>query len=506
LLVLALLGLALVAVLGIERLRGGIALARWQRSMRARGARLTLAELAPTRPPDKRGLPPDQVQTRLGWPALRGLDPGEFPLRLTYTEPGRAVALGRGGPGEVILGTNRTWAEFERRLSSALPLAQQVIETMRGRDWALEVDYAAGFRLRTIEIFGFINASRGFAAATQLAVRGGQMDEARTLLSALLVLPQAGREGRLLIDLIGRLACTAIAFPATWQALQSPDWTDDQLAELQAAWERPRFLDDAADCLEMERAVGIAGYFDLAHRDLLEFMRVSGVLAGPGWSSTGARPTFVDVVAHAVPGFDALISGVGKARAMAGGVLWRWIWLPHDQLYYSRALQEGIDYTRRLAETRSAAATLGGWPGGTNAAGKPVFLADRIHLTRSVDRLRRASSLAFLPRFSSALDEAVKAETIRALTVTAIALQRCQLRHGHPPAALAELVPEFLAAVPIDPGDGARVRYRVQADGAYLLYAVGANRRDDGGDPRSESTNGVPAALYEGRDCVWPRP
>jgi hypothetical protein len=66
--------------------------------------------------------------------------------------------------------------------------------------------------------------------------------------------------------------------------------------------------------------------------------------------------------------------------------------------------------------------------------------------------------------------------------VTAIALKRYQLRHGNYPTDLSMLVPEFLSTVPRDPVDGKLLRYRLNPDGTFLLYSVGEDGKDDGGD------------------------
>ncbi len=60
------------------------------------------------------------------------------------------------------------------------------------------------------------------------------------------------------------------------------------------------------------------------------------------------------------------------------------------------------------------------------------------------------------------------------------ALQAYCLDHGRPPDALAELVPEYLAEVPVDALCDAPLRYRREG-GAYRVYSVGWNGVDDGG-------------------------
>jgi hypothetical protein len=66
------------------------------------------------------------------------------------------------------------------------------------------------------------------------------------------------------------------------------------------------------------------------------------------------------------------------------------------------------------------------------------------------------------------------------LLVAEAAVRRYHLAHGAAPNAVVDLVPKYLAVVPPDPyGRGALV-YRRTEDG-YLLYSVGRNGTDDGG-------------------------
>jgi hypothetical protein len=65
-------------------------------------------------------------------------------------------------------------------------------------------------------------------------------------------------------------------------------------------------------------------------------------------------------------------------------------------------------------------------------------------------------------------------------TVVGLALERWRLRHGAYPSDLTELVPEVLLAVPIDPFDGSPLKYKVM-DGQAVVYSVGSDGKDDGG-------------------------
>jgi hypothetical protein len=86
------------------------------------------------------------------------------------------------------------------------------------------------------------------------------------------------------------------------------------------------------------------------------------------------------------------------------------------------------------------------------------------------------------------------------MLIVELALQAHQLETGQLPESLAELVPDYLPAVPDDPmGDGP-LSYR-RDGGTYTLYGVGPNGIDDGGQTMSAPANlwqldVTPAVLY----------
>ena len=106
------------------------------------------------------------------------------------------------------------------------------------------------------------------------------------------------------------------------------------------------------------------------------------------------------------------------------------------------------------------------------------------------------------------LHRVMAAEVMRSMGITALALKRYQLRNGHYPSELAQLVPDFVPAVPRDPADGQPLRYRLNSDGTFLLYSIGDDGKDDGGDATPHS--GTPKSKFlsweRGRDLVWPQP
>jgi len=68
-----------------------------------------------------------------------------------------------------------------------------------------------------------------------------------------------------------------------------------------------------------------------------------------------------------------------------------------------------------------------------------------------------------------------------------LAVERYRLRHETLPASLEELVPEFMASVPLDPFDGKPLRYKLRDTEGYLLYTIGEDGIDNGGLTREQA-------------------
>ena len=83
---------------------------------------------------------------------------------------------------------------------------------------------------------------------------------------------------------------------------------------------------------------------------------------------------------------------------------------------------------------------------------------------------------------------------------TALAAERYRLAKNRWPDDLAALSPEFLREVPLDPYDGAPLRYRHTADGV-VIYSVGPDGEDNNGtiddqNPTSKGTD-IGFRLYD---------
>lgn len=106
-----------------------------------------------------------------------------------------------------------------------------------------------------------------------------------------------------------------------------------------------------------------------------------------------------------------------------------------------------------------------------------------------------------VPALTSVSGTALFVQSRERQALAAIALERFYLKHARYPAALQELVPEFTTAVPLDPCDGKEVRYRTTAAGRYLLWCVGQDGKDDGGEIKKNSVP-MKSPSYLG-DWTW---
>lgn len=130
----------------------------------------------------------------------------------------------------------------------------------------------------------------------------------------------------------------------------------------------------------------------------------------------------------------------------------------------------------RVDVARAMAAKYGGEqvemtsaPLGPAAAVRRTAMYRRLHAYETFSRIARPDDLVS-----------------QRASVAAIAVERYRRDHqGALPGALQDLVPQYLDAVPQDPVTGGSLLFK-QDSGAYTIYSVGPDKKDDGGDLNSE--------------------
>jgi len=473
-----LLGLVLgvVALLGARSASRG-ALRSYEAGLRANGERLTFAELGHGR--NTHALDSHSVITnavaRLGDGRLNPglLEPRKF-LRsgqaiVTWREPDlKWITVGASGRGG-------TWEEFNAQMLAAESSLREIREALK--EPALDAGPLTNvFVGRRLDYAAIRKAAQWLVGAAENDLHQGRLEEALQNLEALGALARMEREECTLVAQMIRVAVAGLGLSVTWDALQAPGWREPQLERLQRAWE-PVDLVEA-----VER--GFVGVRVQGHELFALLRRYSGPQTGRfirTLTSGGSLPlkrTFEDA------GMDYLYLPAYKLTC-----------IDEDELFFLKSMQESLVPLRLLKAHR---------PWAEAKQGSAAAIARLNRASSSPRRYRYFVSMMAIPNFARAGERAVQVETERQMTLAVIALKRFELRHGKLPSSLEALVPEFLATVPYDYMSAKPLRYRVGSDGRYVIYSVGEDGQDDGGDPKPGP--GQANGLWTGRDAVWPAP
>jgi hypothetical protein len=337
-----------------------------------------------------------------------------------------------------------------------------------------------------------MEAGQRLSDSASLELHDGFANEALEDLRACVALPKAWRDEPLWISQMRRYELTDIAFRATWEALQFPGWNDKQLAELQSEWQDIEFLSAAEASLSMERVLGekniATGRISSAARDeMLSLGRIAG----------GSSNLFLQSIEFGKEIVDDPNSAAMKVidrypRYWA----WKWWWSYDEDLYRKQAWQTGIEAVRVIRNQTCFAPALEQ----VQKAGDRLTESHSHHQDHF-----QPGTFGVPPTIHGFLKRIAIAEIEKEMLVAAIALKRFHLRHGTFPAALASLTPEFVPSLPRDWIDGKPLRYRLKEDGQFVLYSVGEDGVDDGGDPTPKTKKASKYMPY-GRDWVWPAP
>jgi hypothetical protein len=283
------------------------------------------------------------------------------------------------------------------------------------------------------------NAQKMRTLARLLKLRGrvaaakGETDKAVESVEALFGTSRSMSHQLLLIEHLVRLATATVALREVEALVSEAELTDVQLARLQGHIEALQFDSGLSESLLGERAMG---YHTFHH---MEQMSLDGQVA--------AQPPN--------PGEGSLSR-------------------PGDCALYLGFLREMIAASREP------------FPVAIDQAHRSEQRLQQMAGTRNpLERYNAMVTLLILPATTKSFEATGRNLALRDATLCALAAQRHRLKHGQLPAKLADLVPEFLPAVPTDPFDGQPLRMldRVSADkgDALLFYSVGKDRKDDGG-------------------------
>ncbi|MHB8523588.1 MAG: hypothetical protein ACYDH9_22920 [Limisphaerales bacterium] len=301
-------------------------------------------------------------------------------------------------------------------------------------------------------------------ASAELAL--GRTDEALNDIDLTLYLADSLKGEPILISQLVRLAGLGIAMQPIWEGLEARQWSDAQLQILEKRLEQFHLLADAEFALRGERAFG---------NSIIEWLR--GDLRN---------------LAH----FGMVDEGSGPKGGFTVPNLFPRGWLRWEQLHYNQSFNQvalpGIDvaagrvYPDRLEQETAAVNKL-------------------MHNKTEMFFHHRILTGMLLPAIRSVHVKFAFAQSFVGEAVVACALERYRQAQGRFPETLDPLAPRFIDKLPSDVITGQLLTYRRTDDGRFVLYSIGWNLKDDGGQVGLSKGTRPGADISKG-DWVWQYP
>lgn len=284
--------------------------------------------------------------------------------------------------------------------------------------------------------------ARTLALRARAAVDAKDSQEAARSILVLHRLSAACESEALLIGFLVGITTDVITTEAVWHALNERVLADADLRLLQNAF--------MADDLEKSLLLAMRGEF-AAGLSTLAFLQES--VAGRKKISRERLAALSDVTALSANIYRVLPNGLfDHWKSVSADVELRYLIQPLKQEGIAAVVRAGEAMDREFMEK-----------------GNLVLHADYIMTRLIVPAMKQISSNALL------------AQVRTRQAVAAIALERFYLKNNKYPARFDELVPEFLASVPLDPCSRKPMRYRTSESGRYMVWSVAFDAKDDAG-------------------------
>lgn len=462
----------------IERVRGQISLSRFKRELAAKGETLDIHKLIA--PPVADADNGASEVLRLKALIQEGkVIPRNYPPKMKLIAPGKAMVGFRENFWIDEKATN-TWEEVSLDLATNKQTLEKLRVVFAKPAFDFKLDHSRGFAMDVIHLASAKSLCQWFGTAFQNSLRNRENQVALEDLLAAIGIPRVLENDRILMSELVRIGISSINLGNTWEALQANVWTDEQLARIQGAWEKNAFATNMVRSLQVERADGDT-YFERFRKSNDETYKYMF----PNWLQVLTGDDDSDVSHWWQQEFF---------RKQIYCRIWRFAWLYQDEKYYLDGVQQLIDDHCTGAE-KAARPVEENWFGLAKAPRQNFYNSWRFGMT-----------VQLLASLSLATVKSTRAETDRSMVLCATALKRYSLRHGKSAPDLNALAPEFLPSVPIDYMDGKPMKYRFNTDGTWLLYSVGNDGRDDGGDPSPAKPDQTYPLIWRGKDVVWPSP
>jgi hypothetical protein len=293
-------------------------------------------------------------------------------------------------------------------------------------------------------------------------LQNNQSDKALEDIGLVLRLTDSIHTEPILISHLVRIAMGKIALQPVWEGLAEHKWSEEQLASLDSELAKLNFVADYGFAMRSEQAclVGVIDYLRRKHKNY------------PCNDSTE---------------WDIRIPGAFPAG-----------WYYQTQLRYCRF------FTRWYLPLADASRGVFAPASVRNADAALDAELKQVSPYRWLEAM-------LLPALGNAAKKFANGQESVDLARVAIALERYRLAHGEFPESLATLTPQFIAKLPRDVINGQPLHYRRDppspgsgaASRLFVLYSVGWNETDDGGEVGLNKSGAVD--INTG-DWVWRYP
>lgn len=293
-----------------------------------------------------------------------------------------------------------------------------------------------------------------------------QADQALDDLRLMLYLTDASRQEPILISQLVRMAEFQLALQPLAEGLTQ--WSEPQLRALQQRLQEFDFCADMKHALEAERTLFGLGMIEWVRRAPNKLKALDGMeQVGTG---EGEELWPVGALMSVAPDGWLALEELNLGRA------------------FDRYLLPTVDLTNRVIRPELVHKNQSALDQLTESKPASQFLHHRFFAG------------LLLPRLTRVAEKVAFTQTAVDLAGIACALERYRRVHGRFPDALPQLSPEFIQKLPSDIINAQPLKYRLRSDGNYVLYSVGWNQTDDGGQPHRNKSGETDARQG---DWVW---
>jgi len=490
----------------VENWRGRSAWNHFQQEWRGKGVGFAMVDIIPTAIPDE-----ENMFAALPWEYLR-FSSSNGVITWKYEDRDKQPWLGVTGPlhsrgpevGNMLLGKKvnlQDWQEFYRGSNNLISAQGQVptnyfpitsqpqtpakavllaltkyqstydqiraaAQRPKARFW---VNYEDGFGALLPHLAKLKGVSQYLRLKAAAELADDQSNAALADIKLSFRISEAIETEPFLISQLVRVSMVYINLLPVWDGLVDHRWNDAQLAELDQILARTDLLADYQTGMSGERVCSVWS---------VDFLHQTGDFNSLGGLNDNRSPSFG----------DQLLEANGKLlfRLTPTG------WFDQNKLSLARM---HVNYIRPLVDVDQQLVS----PRKSSEA-RAAVESQALQIT-PYDLFSRL----LVPALDRAAQKFAAVQTHVNLARIAVALERYRLARGEFPISLDALNPTFLKAVPHDIINGQPLKYRRTDNGRFVLYSVGWNGTDDGGNV-GMTTGKNPTVDQKSGDWVWQLP